>query len=178
MVGFYLLNDGSYQSFPIRGTSTYFDVIKSLCVLLNVIKAVQLSQRLNDIPLADYHNLGTITDAEKYFYFVTRNGMNQMRINTENIASSIVGFYNNQTDSLSTFLLVTMILGIVFIAVPQLFIIPKIFSVNKTNMKVLSLFGYIPPEEVEELAERCEQFILIYLDEITAKREYSYMESK
>jgi len=102
--------------------------------------------------------------------------LNQLRPNAEFIASSFVNYYNDETDSLSLFHLITLILGIVFLAIPQLFIIPKIFSVNKTNMKVLSLFGYIPPEEVEELAEKCEEYIEVYLDEITARREYSYIE--
>lgn len=70
-----------------------------------------------------------------------------------------------------------MIIGIVFLCLTQLIIIPKIFSVNKTNMKVLSLFGYIPPEEVEELAEKCETYMETFLDEISAKRGYSYLES-
>jgi len=71
-----------------------------------------------------------------------------------------------------------MILGIAFLIMVSFIIIPKIFNVNRTNMKVLSLFGYIPPEEVEELADRCEHFIQVYLDEIAARRNYSYVGSR
>lgn len=37
------------------------------------------------------------------------------------------------------------------------------FSVIKTNNKVLSLFGYIPIEEIKELTSRCEIFIKDFL---------------
>lgn len=37
------------------------------------------------------------------------------------------------------------------------------FSVIKTNNKVLSLFGYIPIEEIKELTFRCELFTKEFL---------------
>jgi len=51
--------------------------------------------------------------------------------------------------------------------------LPKIFSVNKTNMKVLSLFGYILPDEIKKLADKCEVYMEEYLDEAAIHKEYS-----
>ena len=75
-------------------------------------------------------------------------------------------YYYDQPRIFSQFLLTTMIVAITILVLIQLFVIPKIFTVNKTNMKVLSLFGYIPPAEVHELAESCQQYLKTYLDEV------------
>ncbi len=106
------------------------------------------------------------------------NGLNSLREIGEDISASTISYYNDRADGFALFLLITMILGIAFLVLTSFLIIPKIFNVNRTNMKVLSLFGYIPPEEVEELADRCEQYIQVYLDEIAARRNYSYIGSK
>jgi len=41
-------------------------------------------------------------------------------------------------------------------------------------MKVLSLFGYIPFTEVAELANQCERYMNIYLDDFAAKKTYQH----
>ncbi len=46
-------------------------------------------------------------------------------------------------------------------------------------MKVLSLFGYIVPEEVKKLADKCQQYMEDHLDEVDIQKEYSsYLYSK
>ena len=64
-----------------------------------------------------------------------------------------------------------MILGIVFVLFAQLILVPIVFSVDKTNNKVLSLFGYIPPLEIGELAGKCEKFITNYIEDKNEKQE-------
>jgi len=45
-------------------------------------------------------------------------------------------------------------------------------------MKVLSLFGYIPPDEVHELARQCQQYLSVYLDDMIIERSFQdYSES-
>jgi len=136
------------------------------------------AERMNSIPLADYTSGTTVTQAQKLFSYIQMNGLNSIREISADISADTISYYNDRADSLSLFLLITMILGIAFLVMTSLLIIPKIFNVNRTNMKVLSLFGYIPPEEVEELADRCEQYIQVYLDEIAARRNYSYIGSR
>lgn len=55
--------------------------------------------------------------------------------------------------------------------------IPIVFSVHRTNNKVLSLFGYIPIDEINELAGRCERYIQKYLDEYQERRDFSMEKS-
>jgi len=66
-----------------------------------------------------------------------------------------------------------MLIGIAFLLAAIFIMLPKIFSVNKTNMKVLSLFGYILPDEVQKLADKCENYMEEYLDEAAIHKEYS-----
>ena len=47
--------------------------------------------------------------------------------------------------------------------ITQIILIPIVFSVIKTNNKVLSLFGFIPVQEIKELTARCELFIKEFL---------------
>jgi len=133
---------------------------------------------LNAIALTDYTSGTDVTTAQMLFYYIQMNGLNSLREIGEDISASTISYYNDRADGFALFLLITMILGIAFLVLTSFLIIPKIFNVNRTNMKVLSLFGYIPPEEVEELADRCEQYIQVYLDEIAARRNYSYIGSK
>ena len=64
-----------------------------------------------------------------------------------------------------------MILGIIFVFCAQIILVPIVFSVHKTNNKVLSLFGYIPPAEITELAGKCERFIINHLEDKNEKKE-------
>lgn len=115
--------------------------------------------------------------AEIPFYYVQRNGLNALRTGIKTKADLIYQKYTDRIDYYMRFAIITMSVAILFIIIAQFLMLPKIFSVNKTNMKVLALFGWIPPEEVDELAEKCEHYMITYLDEITAKREDSYYES-
>lgn len=58
-----------------------------------------------------------------------------------------------------------MILGIIFLVISQVFLIPIVFSVNKTNNKVLSLFGIIPEQEIRVLVSKCENYMSEHLDD-------------
>jgi len=87
-------------------------------------------------------------------------------------------FYESQADGFSRFFMIIMIVGIVVVASSLIFVIPRIFKVNLTNMKVLSLFGYIPPDEVHELARQCQLYLNEYLDDMIIERSFvDYSES-
>lgn len=58
-----------------------------------------------------------------------------------------------------------MIAAVVFICITQVFLIPIVFTVHKTNNKVLSLFGIIPSPEIKSLAHNCEAYIQVHLED-------------
>lgn len=66
-----------------------------------------------------------------------------------------------------------MILGIVFLILAIAILIPIVFSVHRTNNRVLSLFGTIPLLEIRELASKCEKYISNFLEDKNDKREDS-----
>ena len=99
--------------------------------------------------------------------------MTTLRAASESVALQYSGYYEEKTHKFTDFCLATMLVGITFLLAAMLIMLPKIFSVNKTNMKVLSLFGYILPQEVQKLAEKCEQYMEEYLDEAAFQRDYS-----
>jgi hypothetical protein len=58
-----------------------------------------------------------------------------------------------------------MALGISFFFISQIILIPIVFSVHRTNNKVLSLFGNIPTIEIKELVAKCEKFMQKFSEE-------------
>ena len=66
-----------------------------------------------------------------------------------------------------------MILGIVFLILAIFILIPIVFSVHRTNNRVLSLFGTIPLLEIRELALKCEKYISNFLEDQNEKRSES-----
>lgn len=64
-----------------------------------------------------------------------------------------------------------MILAIIVLFLSQFVLIPIVFSVHKTNTRVLSLFGIIPIAEIKELAVKCERFTQNFLEDQVEKKE-------
>jgi hypothetical protein len=58
-----------------------------------------------------------------------------------------------------------MVCGIVFTVCSQCILLPIVFSVHRTNNKVLSLFGYIHVKDVKVLEKRCEDYIQDHLQD-------------
>ncbi len=131
------------------------------------------AQRYLEIPFSEFHSADGYTTAESAFYYLRRNGLTTLRAASESVVLQYSGYYEEKSHQMSDFFLATMLVGIVFLLAAMLIMLPKIFSVNKTNMKVLSLFGYILPQEVQKLAEKCEQYMEEHLDEAAFQREYS-----
>ena len=62
-----------------------------------------------------------------------------------------------------------MLCGIVFTVISQCILLPIVFSVHRTNNKVLSLFGYIHEKDVKVLEKRCEDYIQDHLQDENLK---------
>jgi hypothetical protein len=63
-----------------------------------------------------------------------------------------------------------MICGIVFTVISQCILLPIVFSVHRTNNKVLSMFGYIHVKDVKVLEKRCEDYIQDHLQDDNLKK--------
>jgi hypothetical protein len=57
-----------------------------------------------------------------------------------------------------------MILAIIFLVLAQFILIPIVFSVQKTNTRVISLFALVPVDEIKLLAECCEKYMEDFVD--------------
>jgi len=67
------------------------------------------------------------------------------------VGNKFFNFHFDRTFYYEKNFLIMMALGIVFTAVSQCILLPIVFSVHRTNTKVLSLFGYIHQKDVKEL---------------------------
>ena len=133
---------------------------------------------MNDNSLSSFQAaLGTDPSPEN-FYYIRVNGLGPLRQRDIDLAEYFYSFYYDRTSDFSKFFLITMIIGITLIVASMFVIMPKTLSVYQTNIQVLSLFGFIHPKLVKDLAAKCDEFINMYLDEIMMNREMSYLDSE
>lgn len=117
----------------------------------------------------------SLTDTTpKNFFFVRRNGLGPLRSGSERAAESFYDFYVERAKKFDGKFVGVMIAGILLLFLSELILIPIVFSVHRTNNRVLSLFGFIPLGEITELAAKCEHYMDTYLEDHREKKEYSY----
>lgn len=58
-----------------------------------------------------------------------------------------------------------MILGIILTFICFLLLIPYVFSVNKINGQVVSLFGEIPRSDINKIIKQCENYYADFLED-------------
>jgi hypothetical protein len=110
----------------------------------------------------------------KALFFVSKNGFEGLRLSVIKISDM---FFNNAFDLLSSYDVIfrlLMILGVVVILILTVFLVPIVFSVHKTNNKVLSLFGNIHFPEIKGLITKCENYLENFLNEEKDPRDYAY----
>jgi hypothetical protein len=118
-----------------------------------------------------------LDSTNKNFFFVRRNGLGPLRLGSESQAKDFYDYSRSLTYSYESKFRIIMIVGLIILFLSQLILIPIVFSVQRMNNKVLSLFGYIPLNEISELASKCERFIQKYLEDYQDKRENSLEKS-
>jgi hypothetical protein len=82
--------------------------------------------------------------------------------------------YRNRTDTYKKKFIALMVVGIVLPFFAMLVLVPIVTSLQKTNKKVISMFGFIPTNEINELANKCEKFIVNNLEDRTERRDFSF----
>jgi hypothetical protein len=110
----------------------------------------------------------------KALYFVAKNGFEGLRVSVVKISDM---FFNNAFDLLASYDVIfrlLMILSVVAILILTIFLVPIVFSVHKTNNKVLSLFGNIHFPEIKGLIVKCENYLENFLNEEKDPRDYAY----
>lgn len=112
-----------------------------------------------------------VESTKKNFFFVRQNGLFVLRKGSENIAKDFYNFYYDLTNDFQGTFMLIMILAIIVLFLSQLVLIPIVFSVHKTNTRVLSLFGIIPITEIKELAVKCEKFMVNFLEDRVDKKD-------
>jgi len=113
-----------------------------------------------------------VESTQKNFFYVIVNGLGILRRGSDYIAGIFYNFYYGLADTYQTQFEIILILGILFLFLSICILIPIVFSVHKTNNRVLSLFGTIPLIEIRELAIKCEKYIGNFLE------DKNYLESE
>lgn len=138
-----------------------------------VFQYITAASSLRNSSLTDINGT-TSVPAVKNFFFVRKNGLGPLRQGSEAEADNFYNYYLDKSDSYNTLFLVLMIVGLVLLVISELILIPIVFSVHKTNNRVLSLFGYIPSNEIDDLAAKCEEYMQNYLEDHKERRDYSF----
>jgi len=101
---------------------------------------------VRNVDLDTFNNNNNIETTAKNFYYVRRNGLGSLRIGSETNAYNFYHDYRERTKSYNTIYIILLIIGIVLPVISLFFLIPIVSSIQRTNNKVLSMFGYIPPD--------------------------------
>jgi len=80
---------------------------------------------------------------QKNYFFVLTNGIRELLTGSVYECDRFYNFHYERTYYFQRNFLLMMICGILFTVVSQIILIPIVFSVYRTNNKVLALFGYI-----------------------------------
>ena len=119
-----------------------------------------------------------LDSTSRSFYFATRNGYGPLRQKSEDNAVSFVNYYSGRSDTFTNELRVFMIIAIIMVIISSFIILPVVFSINKTAMQVLSLFGYIPMREINDMIYKCEKYLDDNLDDHAQAQSSSVLDGE
>lgn len=101
---------------------------------------------------------------KKKYFFVLNNGIRELLSGSVQTCEYFFKYHNARIRDYQRSFFLLMVCGISFVVLSQIILIPIIKSVNKTNHKVLALFGYIKSDQIASLLSECEKFIEKYID--------------
>ena len=107
-----------------------------------------------NLNLTDFH------EDQQDVFFVTYNSYNSFLLALEDSSLYYVEDLQARAQSKQDLLVIIFIVTICVLLITSSFLLPMIQNVNKVRINVLSLFVDIPQASVEELADRCEDFIM------------------
>jgi len=140
-----------------------------------IFQYITAASSVRNSTIANIKDLTKTSDTNvKNFIFVQKNGLGPLRDGSEKEAEIFYKYYVDKTGDYNVIFVVIMVVGIVVLVISELILIPIVFSVHKTNNRVLSLFGYIPTNEIDQLAAKCEEYMEKYLEDHKERRDYSF----
>ena len=98
-------------------------------------------------------------NADRAFFLIRENGLRSLRQGSEDIADEVFEFYMNEFELHKKKILIVYGVGVVVVLIGTILLIPIVFKVLRTNKMVMSLFGKIRMEDIQELTERCDDFL-------------------
>ena len=110
----------------------------------------------------------------KNFYYVRRNGLGALRNASENTCNEFYSFYAISIKNFMEKFLILALVAIAIVILTNSASLPIISSLHQTNKKVLSMFGYIPTDNINNLAVKCERYIRDYLEDRSGRRDFSF----
>jgi hypothetical protein len=105
---------------------------------------------------------------------VRRNGLGPLRTASEENAELFYTSYRGRTDDYNTKFIALLVVGILLPFLAMVILIPVVTALFNTNNKVFSMFGDIPTDEINDLATKCEKFIMLYLEDRSERRDFSF----
>lgn len=110
----------------------------------------------------------------KNFYYVRRNGLGSLRNESENTCGQFYSFYAISIQNFMEKFLILALVAMMIVVLTNSASLPIISSLHQTNKKVLSMFGYIPTDDINGLAIKCERYIRDYLEDRSERRDFSF----
>lgn len=121
---------------------------------------------------------GPTDPAVKNFFFVRKNGLGPLRDVSEKEAENFYNYYLTKSDNYNILFLILMIVGLALLIVSELILLPIIFSIHRTNICMLSLFGYIPSNDVNALINAYDDYMENYLADYQEWRDPSIVDGE
>lgn len=126
----------------------------------------------NSASLTEFYVVDVTDSTQASFFFVDRNGLFPLRVQSEYNSEEFHDFYSDRTGNYSSRFRVILILALIVLAISEAILVPIVFSVHKTATKVLSLFGFITTAEIQDLAMKCEVYMDDYLEHRHEAQKY------
>lgn len=139
----------------------------------SVFQYITAASSIRNSTIAQIKSTSTTDSTPKNFFFVRRNGLGPLRVGSEKEAENFYNFYLDTADDYNTKFRIIMIVAIVLLIICDTILIPIVFSVHRTNDRVLAFFGWIPISEISELAAKCERYMQLYIEDHKEHKEYS-----
>lgn len=144
----------------------------------SVFQYITAASSIRNSTISNIILTGTTDSTPKNFFFVRRNGLGPLREGSQAEALNFYNFYLKTADDYNTKFKIIMIVAILVIALSDMVLIPIVFSVHKTNDRVLAFFGYIPISEITELAAKCENYVQNYIEDHKQVKNYSFSDEE
>jgi len=140
----------------------------------SVFQYITAASSIRSATLAQIISSSSTESTPKNYFFVRRNGYGPLRVGSEAESVNFYNYYTDRAGSYDNTFRAIMIVALIVLVISDMILIPIVFQVHKTNDRVLSFFGFIPISEISELAAKCEQYMLNFIEDHKEHKDYTY----